>query len=88
MNFTLHFLSWYGKLISERKRRKITKARRKQDSKKETLVKAILNKYQPESVEDMQNALKISLAPCLKQCCKGKWRHIWDMNQKTDRKKK
>lgn len=38
-------------------------ARRKRDPQKETLVKAILNEYQPESVEDMQDALKDIFGP-------------------------
>lgn len=63
-------------------------ARRKRDPQKETLVKAILNEYQPESVEDMQDALKDIFGPLFEAMLQGEMNHIWEMNQMTDRKKK
>lgn len=46
-------------------------ARRKRDPQKETLVKAILNEYQPESVEDMQVALKDIFGPMFEAMLQG-----------------
>lgn len=46
-------------------------ARRKRDPQKESLVKAILNEYQQESVEVMQDALKDIFCPMLEAMLQG-----------------
>ena len=43
-------------------------ARIKRDPKKVALAQAILEAYQPKSVEDMQDAPKMYLVLCLKRC--------------------
>ena len=43
-------------------------ARKKRDPKKVALVQAILDAYQPETAEDMNNALKDLFGPCLRPC--------------------
>lgn len=50
----------------------LTMARKKKElTPNRQLAQAILDQYQPKSVEDMQDALK-NIALCLKQCCKAK----------------
>lgn len=46
-------------------------ARRKRDPQKDSLVRAILNEYQPESVEDMQDALKDIFGPMFEAMLQG-----------------
>jgi len=46
-------------------------ARKKRDPKKTALVKAILNEYQPENVEDMQDALKDIFGPMFEAMLQG-----------------
>ena len=46
-------------------------ARRKRDPKKEALVKEILDQYQPESVGEMQNALKDIFGPMFEAMLQG-----------------
>lgn len=46
-------------------------ARKKEDTKKNALVNAILEQYQPETVEDMQNALKDIFGPMFEAMLKG-----------------
>ena len=46
-------------------------ARKKRDPKKTALVQAILNQYQPESVEDMQDALKDIFGPMFEAMLQG-----------------
>lgn len=46
-------------------------ARRKRDPKKTALVQAILNEYQPENVEDMQDALKDIFGPMFEAMLQG-----------------
>ncbi len=43
-------------------------ARKKRDPKKVALAQAILDAYQPETAEDMNNALKDLFGPCLRPC--------------------
>ena len=50
---------------------KVTMARKKRDPKKTALVQAILNEYQPESVEDMQDALKDIFGPMFEAMLQG-----------------
>lgn len=45
--------------------------RRKRDPKKEALVKEILDQYQPESVGEMQNALKDIFGPMFEAMLQG-----------------
>lgn len=45
--------------------------RKKQNSKKNELVNAILEQYQPETVEDMQNALKDIFGPMFEAMLQG-----------------
>ncbi|MCC3864237.1 IS256 family transposase, partial [Terrisporobacter petrolearius] len=45
--------------------------RKKQSSKKNELVNAILEQYQPETVEDMQDALKDIFAPMFEAMLQG-----------------
>ena len=50
----------------------LSMARKKKDKTlNQQLAQAIIDQYQPQSVEDMQNALKDILALCLKQCFGG-----------------
>ena len=49
-------------------------ARKKRDPKKVALAQAILDAYNPSSVEDMNDALKDFLVLCLRQCFKERWR--------------
>ena len=58
-------------LFQEEREGKITMARRKRDPQKESLVKAILNEYQPEGVEDMQDALKDIFGPMFEAMLQG-----------------
>jgi len=46
-------------------------ARKKRDPKKVALVQAIMNQYQPESVEDMQDALKDIFGPMFEAMLQG-----------------
>lgn len=46
-------------------------ARRKRDPKKDALVQAILNQYQPENVGDMQDALKDIFGPMFESMLQG-----------------
>lgn len=46
-------------------------ARKKEDTKKNALVNAILEQYQPETVADMQNALKDIFGPMFEAMLKG-----------------
>ena len=48
-----------------------TMVRKKQNSKKNELVNAILEQYQPETVEDMQNALKDIFGPMFEAMLQG-----------------
>lgn len=43
-------------------------ARKKRDPKKVALAQAILDAYQPETAEDMKNALKDLFGPYLRPC--------------------
>ena len=45
-------------------------ARKKRNPDAEKLAESILNAYQPESVDDMQDALKDVFGPLLKRCFK------------------
>ncbi len=59
-----------------------TKKNRRSEASME-IAKAIMEQYQPKSVEEMQAASKISSAQCLKQSCKAKWMPTWAMWQTT-----
>lgn len=56
---------------SKEKERKNTMARKKRNPKKAALVQAILNEYQPECVEDMQDALKDIFGPMFEAMLQG-----------------
>lgn len=62
-------------------------ARRKRDTKKEALVQTILEQYQPESVEDMQNALKDIFGPMFEAMLKGEMKeHLgYDSNNHQEK---
>lgn len=45
-------------------------ARKKRNPDAEKLVETILNAYQPESVEDIQDALKDVFGYLLRKCCR------------------
>ena len=63
----------------------MTMARIKRDPKKVALAQAILEAYQPESVEDMQNALKDVFGPMFEAMLKGEMNnHLgYDSNDKA-----
>ena len=48
-------------------------ARKKRDPKKAALAKAILEAYQPETAEDMNNALKDLFGPMFEAMLKGEY---------------
>lgn len=50
-------------------------ARNKRDSKKNALAKVILEAYQPETAEDMNNALNDLFGPMFEAMLKGKINH-------------
>lgn len=61
--------------------------RKKRDPKKTALVQAILNEYQPESVEDMQDALKDIFGPMFEAMLQGEMQdHLG--YEKNDRQEK
>lgn len=61
---------------------------KKRDPKKAALAKAILEAYQPETVEDMNNALKDLLGPMFEAMLKGEMNHHlgYDSNDKGPKK--
>lgn len=62
-------------------------ARKKRDPKKTALVQAILNEYQPENVEDMQDALKDIFGPMFESMLQGEMQdHLG--YESNDRKEK
>ena len=63
-------------------------ARKKRDPKKAALAKAILEAYQPETAEDMNNALKDLFAPMFEAMLKGEMNHHlgYDSNDKGPKK--
>lgn len=62
-------------------------ARKKRDPKKTALVQAILNEYQPESVEDMQDALKDIFGPMFEAMLKGEMKdHLgYESNERSEK---
>ena len=62
----------------------------KRNPNSEDLAKKIIEEYEPESVEDMQNALKDIFGPMFESMLKGEMRHHlgYDSNDKTDKKTK
>lgn len=61
--------------------------RKKRDPKKTALAQAILNEYQPESVEDMQDALKDIFGPMFEAMLQGEMQdHLG--YEKNDRQEK
>ena len=63
-------------------------ARKKRDPKKAALAKAILEAYQPETAEDMNNALKDLFGPMFEAMLKGEMNHHlgYDSNDKGPKK--
>ena len=63
-------------------------ARKKKDPKKAALAKAILEAYQPETAEDMNNALKDLFGPMFEAMLKGEMNHHlgYDSNDKGPKK--
>lgn len=63
-------------------------ARKKRDPKKAALAKAILEAYQPEIAEDMNNALKDLFGPMFEAMLKGEMNHHlgYDLNDKGPKK--
>ena len=63
-------------------------ARKKRDPKKAALAKAILEDYQPETAEDMNNALKDLFGPMFEAMLKGEMNHHlgYDSNDKGPKK--
>lgn len=63
-------------------------ARKKRDPKKAALAKAILEAYQPETAEDMNNALKDLFGPMFEAMLKGEMNHHlgYDSNEKGPKK--
>ncbi|GAB2550885.1 transposase-like protein [Gracilibacillus alcaliphilus] len=58
----------------------------KREGKSAELAKQILDNYQPENVEDMQNALKDIFGPMFESMLKGEMNHHlgYESNDKTD----
>src|SRR5699024_9619367 len=71
-------------------RGEILMANPKRNPNSEDLAKKIIEEYEPESVEDMQNALKDIFGPMFESMLKGEMRHHlgYDSNDKTDKKTK
>lgn len=64
-------------------------ARKKRDPKKVALAQAILDAYQPETAEDMNNALKDLFGPMFEAMLQGEMNHHlgYDSNDKGPKKK-
>lgn len=62
----------------------------KRNPNSEDLAKKIIEEYEPESVEDMQNALKDIFGPMFESMLKGEMRHHlgYESNDKIDKKTK
>jgi putative transposase len=62
-------------------------ARKKEDTKKNALVNAILEQYQPKSVDDMQNALKDIFGPMFEAMLNGEMKsHLgYESNDRTEK---
>ena len=63
-------------------------ARKKRDPKKVALAQAILDAYQPETAEDMNNALKDLFGPMFEAMLQGEMNHHlgYDSNDKGPKK--
>lgn len=64
-------------------------ARKKRDLKKVALAQAILDAYQPETAEDMNNALKDLFGPMFEAMLQGEMNHHlgYDSNDKGPKKR-
>lgn len=64
-------------------------ARKKRDPKKVALAQAILEAYQPETAEDMNNALKDLFGPMFEAMLQGEMNHHlgYDSNDKGPKKR-